>query len=91
MGIDLPHGPGRRSLFFARGSLRLNFVLTLKLDTREANDLLIALEEHLHGLRVELASADSREFRDQLRGRLDRLEAIAERLRPGTAAPAQAP
>jgi hypothetical protein len=58
-------------------------VVTLKLDTREANDLLIALEEHLHGLRVELASADSREFRDQLRGRLDRLEAIAARLRPG--------
>jgi hypothetical protein len=66
-------------------------VLDLKLDTREANDLLIALEEHLHGLRVELASADSREFRDQLRGRLDRLEAIVARLRPATSQAAQHP
>jgi hypothetical protein len=60
-------------------------LLDLKLDAHEASDLLIALEEHLHSLRVELASADSREFRDQLRGRLDRLEAIASRLRPNGA------
>jgi hypothetical protein len=66
-------------------------VLDLKLETREANDLLIALEEHLHGLRVELASADSREFRDQLRGRLDRLEAIASRLRPNSGVQAPTP
>jgi hypothetical protein len=52
----------------------------LKLSPDELRELKQALEDHLHSLRVELASADLREFKDSLRHRIERLEAITGRL-----------
>lgn len=52
----------------------------LKLTTDELPELKQALDNYLHSLRVELARADIREFKDQLRQRIERLEAIDARL-----------
>jgi hypothetical protein len=46
----------------------------------EARELSGALERHLHGLRVELADTDDREYRADLRAQMARLERVAARL-----------
>lgn len=46
----------------------------------EAVELRTALDVHLVELRAELAATDAREYRADLRKRLDRLERIAARL-----------
>ena len=46
----------------------------------EARELSGALERHLHGLRVELADTDDREYRADLRELMARLERVAARL-----------
>jgi hypothetical protein len=53
----------------------------LSLTPEEMRELRQAMEEHLHGLRVELADTDMREFKTELRHRIERLEAITARLR----------
>jgi hypothetical protein len=53
----------------------------LELEQSEVPELEAALDAQLHELRVELASADSRNFKAELRGRLERLEAVAARLK----------
>jgi hypothetical protein len=53
----------------------------LNLTPDELRELKQALDDHLHSLRVELASADLREFKAELRQRIDRLEAITARVR----------
>lgn len=55
---------------------------TLQLTPDEARELLFALEAQMHGLRWELASADIRDFKADLRTRLELLEHIAQKLRP---------
>ncbi|HVZ88172.1 MAG TPA: hypothetical protein VHG72_14460 [Polyangia bacterium] len=52
----------------------------LDLTGEELRELELALEEQRHGLMVELASADAREFRDELRARLSKIETLAARL-----------
>lgn len=53
----------------------------LSLSPEEVRELRQALEDHLHSLRVELAAADLREFKTELRHRIERLEAISARLK----------
>ena len=53
---------------------------TLSLTEEEARELKLALDVRLHSLRVELTFTDLHDYRAFLRGRLDRLEAIAARL-----------
>ena len=52
----------------------------LSLTDEEARELKLALDVRLHSLRVELTFTDMHDYRAFLRGRLDRLEAIAARL-----------
>jgi len=52
----------------------------LDLTDDDASELDAALTRELHGLRTELAAAEDRAFRANLRARLDRLEGIAARL-----------
>jgi hypothetical protein len=52
----------------------------LTLTPDEARELKLALDVRLHSLRVELTFTDLHDYRAFLRGRLDRLEAIAARL-----------
>jgi hypothetical protein len=52
----------------------------LELSDDEARELDSALTAHLHVLRAELSRADSREFKQELRERLDLLEEVAARL-----------
>ena len=53
---------------------------TLELTDEEARELSTALEIRGHGLRAELAAADAREYRAELRRTLDRVERIAAHL-----------
>lgn len=46
----------------------------------EAAELRTALNVHLHEMRAELTATEAREYRAELRTRLDRLEGIAARL-----------
>jgi len=55
-------------------------MLRLDLTDDEARELSDALTAQLHSLRFELSAADSRQFKHDLRERLDRLEQIAARL-----------
>jgi hypothetical protein len=55
-------------------------VPSLSLTDEEARELKLALDVRLHSLRVELTFTDLHDYRAFLRGRLDRLEAIAARL-----------
>jgi hypothetical protein len=57
-------------------------MVTLQLSPEESRELLFALEAQMHGLRWELATADIRDFKADLRARLDLLESIAQKLRP---------
>ena len=54
--------------------------MQLDLSDDEAGELGRALEAQLHGLRVELSAADLRDYKHELRARLERLERIAARL-----------
>jgi hypothetical protein len=54
--------------------------MRLDLTDEEARELGSALDAQLHGLRVELSAADIREYKHELRERLDLLERIAARL-----------
>lgn len=60
-------------------------MLRLDLTDDEARDLGDALTAQLHSLRYELSAADVRQFKHDLRERLDRLEQIAARLAIETA------
>jgi hypothetical protein len=60
-------------------------MLRLDLTDDEARELSDALTAQLHSLRFELSAADSRQFKHDLRERLDRLEQIAARLGIDTA------
>lgn len=53
---------------------------TLELTDDEARELSTALEIRIHGLRAELAAADAREYRAELRRTLERVERIAAHL-----------
>ena len=56
-------------------------VLTLlELSDEEARALRVALEEHLHVVRTEFASTETRHFKERLRNTLDVLERVAARL-----------
>ena len=52
----------------------------LELTEDEARELSTALEIRVHGLRAELAAADARAYRAELRRTLDRVERIAAQL-----------
>ena len=52
----------------------------LEFSDDELRELTLALEDQRHGLMIELTSADSWEFKDQLRARLTKLETLAARL-----------
>ena len=54
--------------------------MQLDLSDDESRELDSALEAQLHTLRFELSAADSREYKHELRARLERLERIAARL-----------
>lgn len=60
-------------------------MLRLDLTDDEARELGDALTAQLHSLRFELTAADARQFKHDLRERLDRLEQIAARLAIETA------
>ena len=51
----------------------------------EARELEVALEAQLYELRVELARAALRDYKAELRGRLERLELVAARLKAADA------
>ena len=55
-------------------------MVRLDLSDDEARELDTALTAHLHVLRAELSRADSREYKHDLRDRLERLEKVAARL-----------
>jgi hypothetical protein len=55
-------------------------MLRLDLTDDEARELGDALTAQLHSLRFELSAADARQFKHELRERLERLEHIAARL-----------
>ena len=58
----------------------------LDLERGEARELEVALEAQLYELRVELARAALRDYKAELRGRLERLESVAARLKAADAA-----
>jgi hypothetical protein len=55
-------------------------MVRLELSDDEARALGDALEAQLHSMRFELSAADIRDFKHDLRDRLERLERIAARL-----------
>jgi hypothetical protein len=55
-------------------------MVRLELTDDEARELATALEAHLHSMRFELSAADIRDFKHDLRARLEVLEKIAARL-----------
>jgi hypothetical protein len=55
-------------------------MVRLDLTDEEATELGEALAAQLHSLRFELSAADARQYRHDLRERLDHLEQIAARL-----------
>jgi hypothetical protein len=64
-------------------------MVRLELSDDEARALSDALTAQLHSLRFELSAADARQFRHDLRERLDRLEHVAALLASETAETAQ--
>jgi hypothetical protein len=52
----------------------------LELTRSEGQTLRAAVDVRLHELRTELAGADLRRFKAELRAELDRLESVARRL-----------
>ncbi|HEX8984394.1 MAG TPA: hypothetical protein VF767_03145 [Bryobacteraceae bacterium] len=62
----------------------------LNLDSEESAILSALLESEREKLLVEIRHTDHREFRDELRHKLECVERIAERLQPGsTSTPAR--
>lgn len=55
-------------------------MVRLDLSDDEARELDVALTAQLHVLRAELSKADIREYKHELRDRLDRLERVAAHL-----------
>jgi hypothetical protein len=55
----------------------LQLMVRLELSEDEARELSEALAAQLHSLRFELTAADARQFRHDLRERLNRLERVA--------------
>jgi hypothetical protein len=55
-------------------------MVRLELSDEEVRELGRALEAQLHSMRFELSAADIREFKHELRERLERLEGVAARL-----------
>jgi hypothetical protein len=55
-------------------------MVRLDLSDDEARELDAALTAQLHILRAELSKADIRDYKHELRDRLDRLEQVAARL-----------
>jgi hypothetical protein len=52
-------------------------MVRLELSDEDARELSEALTAQLHSLRFELSAADARQFKHDLRERLDRLEHVA--------------
>ena len=52
-------------------------MVRLELSDEDASELSDALTAQLHSLRFELSAADARQFRHDLRERLERLEHVA--------------
>ena len=65
--------------------------MLLELSDEEARELRIALETHLHGLRTEYASTETRRFKARLLETLNLLEGVAARLDQGEERGATAP
>jgi hypothetical protein len=59
-------------------------MVRLELSDEDVRELSDALAAQLHGLRFELSAADVRQFKHDLRERLERLERIAARLAGAT-------
>jgi hypothetical protein len=57
-------------------------VIRLDMSDEEADELRTALSVHLHELRAELTGTEARDYKADLRKRLDCLEGIAARLMP---------
>lgn len=55
-------------------------MIVLELSETEARDLRTSLSIRLVGMREELVHTDNREYRDDLRATLDRLEVVLRRL-----------
>ena len=55
-------------------------MVRLELSDDEVRELGRALEAQLHSMHFELSAADIREFKHELRERLERLERVAARL-----------
>ena len=60
-------------------------MVRLELSNEDASALSDALTAQLHSLRFELRAADARQFRHDLRERLERLEHVAAMLASETA------
>ena len=60
-------------------------MVRLELSNEDASALSDALTAQLHSLRFELSAADARQFRHDLRERLERLEHVAALLASETA------
>jgi hypothetical protein len=60
-------------------------MVRLELSNEDASELSDALTAQLHSLRFELSAADARQFRHDLRERLERLEHVAAMLASETA------
>jgi hypothetical protein len=66
-------------------------MVRLDLSDEDARELSDALTAQLHSLRVELSAADVRQFKHDVRERLERLEHIAARLAASTAETGEQP
>jgi hypothetical protein len=58
------------------------YVTRLDMSDEEAVELRTALNVHLHEMRTELTATEAREYKADLRNRLERLERVAARLTP---------
>ena len=59
--------------------------MKLEFTDDELRELTLALEEQRHGLMIELAGADLRDFKDRLRAQLQKVETLAARLESSVA------
>ena len=66
-------------------------MVRLDLSDEDASELSEALAAQLHSLRFELSAADVRQFKHDLRERLERLERVAARLAAASAEAGEQP
>lgn len=66
-------------------------MVRLELSDEDAGELSEALTAQLHRLRSELNAADARQYKHELRERLDRLERVATQLAGATAESGEQP